>query len=190
MLQSSIMAPRALPRPPIQRKASLWTGTQLCCRLDYSLNRMSHPRFLLHQLCVQSCPKGFFPCWWCCFSWAFPSSSSRSCTLKSQVQVVIKLVSISETGFLVCYMHISLIFGRRVCGWLNTLWRLEKNGSRSFLLKAFSKEIKKTFQNWHSINVTYKWSNDLYVSYRNKNCLLLRIGDIVKNTRPFRIICL
>lgn len=62
----------------------------------------------------------FFTCWWCCFSWAFPSSNRRNYTLKSQV--VIQSVLISKTGFLICYMQISLIF-RRVCDWLKMLWR-------------------------------------------------------------------
>lgn len=40
-------------------------------------------------------------------------------TLKSQV--VIQSVLISETGFLICYVQISLIFRRRVCDWLKML---------------------------------------------------------------------
>lgn len=63
-----------------------------------------------------SAQREFFPCWWSCFSWAFPSSSRRNYTLKSKV--VIQSVLISKTGFLICYKQISLIFKRRVCDWL------------------------------------------------------------------------
>lgn len=59
-----------------------------------------------------------FTCWWCHFSWAFPSSSRRNYALKSQVQVVKPTISLNFRNrfpyLLHANMQISVIFRRRV----------------------------------------------------------------------------
>lgn len=90
----------------------------------------------------------FFTCWWCCSSWAFPSSSRRNYTPKSQVQVVIQTIK-SETGLLICYMQIcksaSSSEEEFVIGWRH-LEDQRKIVIGLFHWKHFLKEIKKPFQ--------------------------------------------
>lgn len=190
MLQSSIMGPCTLVgfSPKYNVRPASW----LECNCDAADLILPCPKSCTFAFSYASClyspaQREFFTCWWCCSSWAFPSSSRRNYTLKSQVQVVIQTIK-SETGLLICYMQIcksaSSSEEEVVIGWRHL------EDQRKIIGLFYWKHLlnQKTFLNWHSINLTYKWSNDLYVSYWKKSCLLLRIGDIVKNTCPFRII--
>lgn len=139
-----------------------------CCGLDSSLSKKLHLCFQLASCLYSPAQREFFTCWWCCSSWAFPSFSRMNYTLKSQVQVVIQTIK-SETGLLICYMQIcksaSSSEEKVVIGWIH-LEDQRKIIIGLFYWKHFLNQ--KTFLNWHSINLTYKWSNDLCFLLKEK----------------------